>query len=58
MIKKIRPDKIDAIICAEILNSETDPQLYEEMATNMIHELCGEHYRESPCMIKNKYSKP
>jgi len=57
MVEKIRPDEIDAIICAEIPDPETDPEVYEVVTTNMIHEPCGNHNRESSCMIENKCSK-
>jgi len=57
MMKKIRPNEIDAIICAGIPVLETDPELYEVMTTNIINEPCGDHNRESPCTIENKCSK-
>jgi len=58
MVEKIRPDKIDAIICAEYYDPETDPELYEVVKTNMIHGPCGDYNWESPpCMIENKCTK-
>ncbi|XP_044592333.1 uncharacterized protein LOC123270358 [Cotesia glomerata] len=57
MSEKIRPDEVDAIICAEIPDSETDPELYKVVTTTMIHGPCESHNKESPCMIENKCSK-
>ncbi|GBP33234.1 hypothetical protein EVAR_5187_1 [Eumeta japonica] len=57
MSEKIRPDKIDAIIYAEIPDPETDPEFYEIVTTNMIHVPCGKHNMSSPCIIENKCSK-
>jgi len=56
-VEKIRTDEINTIICAEIPDPETDPELYEVVTTNMINGPCGDHNRKSSCMIKNKCSK-
>lgn len=57
MAEKIRPDEIDAIICAEIPDHTSDLELYEIVTGNMIHGPCGTHNQESPCMVDNKCSK-
>lgn len=57
MIEKMRSDEIDAIICAEISDPRINPELYEVVTTYMIHGPCGDHNRESLCIIKNKCSK-
>jgi len=57
MIEKIRPDEINAIICAEIPDPETDPELYELVTIIMINIPYGDHNRESSCMIENRCSK-
>jgi len=57
MVEKRKPDEFDAIICAEVPDPKTDSELYEVVTTNMIRGPCGDHNRESPCMIENKCSK-
>ena len=54
MVKKILPNEIDSTICAEVPDPEVGPELYEVVKKNMIHGPCGEHNRESPCMINNR----
>ncbi|XP_039949148.1 uncharacterized protein LOC120767290 [Bactrocera tryoni] len=57
LVERIRPDKIDGIICAEIPAPETDPDLHDVVITNMIQGPCGIINRQSPCMVDGKWSK-
>lgn len=57
LVERIRPDQIDDIICAEIPDPETDPDLHDVVITNMIHGPCGTISRQSPCMVDGKCSK-
>jgi len=37
LVERIQPNQIDDIICAEIPDLETDPDLHNIVITNMIH---------------------
>lgn len=41
LVEKIRPNKVDAVISAEIPDVHVDPGLHEVVIKNMIHGLCG-----------------
>ncbi|XP_043259365.1 uncharacterized protein LOC122403185 [Colletes gigas] len=56
-VEKIRPDEIDAVICAEIPDPEIDQELYDIVIKNMIHGPCGNNNMDSPCMANGKCSK-
>lgn len=57
LIEKIRPNQIDQVICAEIPNFAEDPVLHEVVTNNMIHDPCGVHNNNSPCMVDGICSK-
>ena len=49
---RITPDKIDNVICAEILDSSVDLELHQIVISNVVHWPCG-----SPCMQDGHCSK-
>nr|XP_018911732.1 PREDICTED: uncharacterized protein LOC109040297 [Bemisia tabaci] len=55
--EKLRPEKIDAIISAELPNPDEDPLLFDIVKANMIHGPCGLLNPESPCMKDGRCSK-
>ncbi|GFW00168.1 ATP-dependent DNA helicase [Trichonephila clavipes] len=54
---KIRPESIDKVICAELLDSKLDPALYEIIRSTMIHGPCGYINKSSPCMLNGNCTK-
>ena len=54
---RITPDKIDNVICAEILNPTVDPELHQIVMSNMVHGPCGSINPQSPCMQDGHCSK-
>ncbi|XP_066916947.1 uncharacterized protein [Clytia hemisphaerica] len=50
-------DDIDSLICAQLPDPETEPELYEIIKSNMIHGPCGALNDRSPCMIDGSCSK-
>ncbi|XP_066933722.1 uncharacterized protein [Clytia hemisphaerica] len=50
-------DDIDRLICAQLPDPETEPELYEIIKSNMIHGPCGVLNDRSPCMIDGSCSK-
>ncbi|XP_046668407.1 uncharacterized protein LOC124359579 [Homalodisca vitripennis] len=57
LLEKIQPDQVDDIICAEIPDPETDPDLDNVVIKNMIHGPCGVINPQSPCMVNSACSK-
>ncbi|KAF7835804.1 putative transmembrane protein [Senna tora] len=47
---------IDSVVCAEIPDQDSNPRLYEEVKTFMIHGHCGLDRKNSPCMVKSRCS--
>lgn len=55
--ERIRPDRIDLIISAELPNPDSDPVLFETVRKSMVHGPCGKLYPNSPCMVNGRCSK-
>ena len=55
--EKIRPDKIDFVIRAEIPNPSIDPALFKTITNNMLHGPCGPMNKNSPCMRDGRCTK-
>lgn len=47
------PEKINALISAEILNVDIHPKLYNAVKQFMVHGPCGERNNNPTCMDKN-----
>ena len=47
-------EDVDKVIKAVIPDKEKCPRLYEIVTSHMIHNPCGEHNPEAPCMIEDK----
>lgn len=56
-VDKIRPEEIDSVISAEIPDPSTDQLLFDIVTTNMIHGLCIDLNRLSPCIADGKCTK-
>ena len=55
---KIRDiESIDDIICAEIPDRNIDPDLYDIVTSNMMHDACDPVYSDSSYMKDGKCSK-
>ena len=50
-------DEVDAIISAELPDTEKDPEAYALVTKHMIHGPCGVMNPKSPCMDKNVCTK-
>ncbi|XP_066935326.1 uncharacterized protein [Clytia hemisphaerica] len=50
-------DDIDRLICPQLPDPETEPELYDIIKSNMIHGPCGALNDRSPCMIDGSCSK-
>lgn len=50
-------EDVDSLICAEIPDKETDPQLFEVIQECMVHGPCGTINPNSPCMQEQKCIK-
>ncbi|XP_031252702.1 uncharacterized protein LOC116110618 [Pistacia vera] len=49
--------KIDEIVSAEVSNKETDGVVFAAVENHMIHNLCGDVNKNSPCMEKGRCKK-
>ena len=50
-------DLVDRVVCAEIPDSDRQPQLYAAVAKHMMHGPCGLDNPNCPCMKDNRCSK-
>ncbi|XP_057250038.1 uncharacterized protein LOC125496641 [Beta vulgaris subsp. vulgaris] len=50
-------EAVDKIICAELPNKDENPDLYEIVATHMMHGPCGASNLDSPCMVDKMCTK-
>ena len=57
LVESIQPGQTDDVICAEIPDPETDPDLHNILVTNMINEWCCAINPQSPCMVDGKCFK-
>ena len=48
---------VDKVICAELPDPDIDPELYNFVSLNMIHQPCGFFNENASCMKNNKCSK-
>jgi hypothetical protein len=44
------PEDYDKIVCAELPNKETHPELWDIVTRHMMHGPCGDLNRNCPCM--------
>ncbi|CAG8770027.1 558_t:CDS:1, partial [Ambispora leptoticha] len=55
------PADVDHIVCAELLNKEVDPILFDTIVRCMVHGPCSLRNPQAPCMkndiCKKKYPK-
>jgi len=51
------PEDVDRIVCAEIPSPLTHPNLYEAVASHMMHGPCGGDFPNSPCMENSVCTK-
>ncbi|CCE26557.1 uncharacterized protein CPUR_00025 [Claviceps purpurea 20.1] len=51
------PENIDEVICAQLPDPETDPEMWSLVVTHMIHGPCGADNPASPCMKDSVCSK-
>jgi hypothetical protein len=51
------PADIDSLICAEIPDSATEPEIYSAVKTCMVHGPCGILNKQSPCMADDQCTK-
>ncbi|CCE26556.1 uncharacterized protein CPUR_00024 [Claviceps purpurea 20.1] len=51
------PENIDEVICAQLPDPQTDPEMWSLVVTHMIHGPCGADNPASPCMKDGVCSK-
>ena len=54
---KIKSDRIDSVISAELPDRQQDPRLFEIIVKNMIHDPCGSIDPSFSCMKDGKCTK-
>ena len=48
------PEDIDSVICAELPDKATQPELHKIVTELMHHGPCGDFWPTAPCMIEGK----
>lgn len=50
-------DQYDDVVCCELPDPITEPELYKIITKSHLHGPCGINFPNSPCMVDNKCSK-
>ncbi|XP_044272021.1 uncharacterized protein LOC123015966 [Tribolium madens] len=55
--KPLDPFRIDQLVCAELPDSEIEPELYLLVGKHMVHGPCGQHDPTEVCMVNGECIK-
>ena len=50
-------DEIDRVVCAELPDEHTQPELWQAVTAHMFHGPCGDAKPDAPCMVEGMCSK-